>query len=294
MNKDSDHGDGRMLDRAIEEYLLSRLQTDDHSYTVTDLVRAARAAIGADRQAVRRAVHGLLAAGALCYCQRFGRTVVEIAYHSGRYVSSRILLAGEHFRLPKNAPVEKIVVRIAAGAAFGAGDHPSTRLILQAIDALFANRQLCNDPRVLDIGTGSGVLAIAAVLCGAAVAVGLDIDPCAIWEARHNATINGLEDRVRILDAPLESLDGRFDLILANLRMPTLIRLARQIDRLLAPDGALVVSGIRPEEQAVLVKSYGAMGAAPVWQATTQGWSAMVLRAGGGGPEKDQSSLRGA
>ena len=275
-----------MLVRKIEAYLLDRLQTDDHSYTFPELVRAAQGALGADRHAVKGAVHGLLAAGILCYGQRFGRTVVDIDYLHRRRVSERISLGGENFPPAQEASGAKILVRIAPGAAFGAGDHPSTRLILQAIDALFFNRQIGRKPLILDIGTGSGVLAIAAVLCGGAAAVGLDIDPCAVWEARHNAAINGLADRVRILDAPLESIEGRFDLILANLRMPTLTRLATEIGDRLSSGGALVISGFRPEEQDGLVKGYAITGLEPVWRESAQGWSAMVLRSVGAGPEK--------
>ncbi|HZT07207.1 MAG TPA: 50S ribosomal protein L11 methyltransferase [Chloroflexota bacterium] len=135
------------------------------------------------------------------------------------------------------------LVEIDPGAAFGAGGHPTTRLLLQA---------LCDRIRggdsVLDIGCGSGVLAISAARLGADRAFGIDIDPAAVAATDANAEWNGLADRVTAARAPLAEVTGQFDVVVANIGRDTLIDMAADIDRLLAPGGWLGLSGISPAQ----------------------------------------------
>lgn len=132
----------------------------------------------------------------------------------------------------------------------------------------------------MDIGTGSGVLAIGAALLGARSVLALDVDPCALWEARANVALNGLDDRIRVSADPVEALAQTFDLVLANLRLPTLLGLVPTMSRMLGDEGVLVISGIRPEEAFELMKSGAVHGFEPCWLKESQGWVGIGFRRG--------------
>ena len=136
----------------------------------------------------------------------------------------------------------------------------------------------------LDIGTGSGILAIAALKLGIDRAVGIDRDVCARAEAAGNALLNDLETRLVITDKPLSDhfSAAPFTLIMANLRYPTLLNLRVTVAGLLEPDGALVLSGIKKEEQAGILKAYAEYGLHNWWSKEDKGWAGIVLRPGSG------------
>jgi ribosomal protein L11 methyltransferase len=141
------------------------------------------------------------------------------------------------------APEEAVIV-LDPGMAFGTGLHPTTRAcleLLQAVDPLPA--------RVLDVGSGSGVLALAALRLGATSAVGYDTDPLAVKTARANAARNGLADRLEVREGTLPEVaaDAPFPLVLANLVAALLIDLAPRLAAHIAPGGLLVASGIVAE-----------------------------------------------
>lgn len=263
--------------RALASRILSLVHRAERSYTVTEL---ARALPGAERNAVRRVVADLMAAGELAYTQRHGRSVVEPPVLRPRRVAARIVLLPEGLGPPSDLPPNARLVRLGAGAAFGAGDHPTTRLALRALDDLSRSGMVAAGGRVLDIGTGSGVLAIAAVACGAASGLGIDIDPAALWEARRNVALNGMEHRIRVTADAFEDVPGRFDLILANLRYPTLDRILPGIARRLATNGLAVLSGMRPEEAGALVGAAERVGLGRCRFEIAQGWAAVGLRRG--------------
>ena len=136
-----------------------------------------------------------------------------------------------------------MVVALDPGMAFGTGLHPTTRLCLAALEAV-ADRGRLADARVLDVGCGSGILAIAAVRLGARRALGVDTDPIAIEATTANARRNRL---VRRIDARLGSLptgEPPFDVVVANLIAGVLVPLAPALHDELRPGGVLVASGI--------------------------------------------------
>ena len=230
---------------------------------------------------VRTIIRSLLTAGELSYTYDYGTSYLEISTQRPLNVTKRIVI------LPPGVDSDPVkspaAVRISTGASFGSGRHPTTRLALRALDAALslATAQFNDsDTALLDIGTGSGVLAIAALQLGIHRAVGIDPDPCARVEAAGNAVLNGLASRFTITDEPLSRLPYRekFTIITANLRYPTLVRMCGTIVSHQATGGLLVLSGIKSDEQAVVMAVYGEKGLACRWQATEKGWVGLVLQ----------------
>jgi len=152
---------------------------------------------------------------------------------------------------------------IDPGQAFGTGTHASTHLCLEWIDALCVADVIRAGPlRVLDVGTGSGILALAAVALGADSALGFDLDPVAIEAADVAAAENGLAGRVRFLCAPIESIvePPDFELIFANLLKRELLPIAGEIAQRLAPAGSLVLAGLLEEDAEEVAARFAAFG----------------------------------
>lgn len=146
---------------------------------------------------------------------------------------------------------DDVVLALDPGMAFGTGLHPTTRLCLGALEEL-ADRGRLDGARVLDVGCGSGILAIAAVRLGAARAFGVDTDTIAIEATNANARRNGIARRVRAVEGTLPSGERPFPVVLANLIASVLVALADHLVAELEPGGVLLASGIFADrEQAV-------------------------------------------
>jgi ribosomal protein L11 methyltransferase len=168
------------------------------------------------------------------------------------------------------------VISIDPGATFGMGDHPTTVLSLQALEALVGDGDV-----VLDVGCGSGVLAIASLLVGAERAVGIDINPASVEVSRANAQSNGVNDRLSVSNAPLSEVAAEypreFDVVFANILAPALIELAPDLKHCLKPSGHLVISGILATNYdhvlaALLPLQVVAVATKDVWAAITLQW----------------------
>ncbi|MDZ7581090.1 MAG: 50S ribosomal protein L11 methyltransferase [Deltaproteobacteria bacterium] len=222
-----------------------------------------------------------MADGELSFTYEYGTSYLEISFQRPQRVTERIVILPAGVDL--NDTGASAVVRIISGASFGSGRHPSTRLALRGIDAA-ATLSDCpfnqNEATLLDIGTGSGILALAALQLGFDRAVGIDLDPCARAEAAQNAVLNGLGARFLIMDQPLTELlpEEPFAMVTANLRYPTLVRLCATIVSHLAPAGWLVLSGIKCDEQAAVMAVYGEKGFVCRWRETEKGWVGLLLR----------------
>ncbi len=142
---------------------------------------------------------------------------------------------------------------IQPGQGFGTGHHATTYGVLRTLDELCAASRF---KRALDLGTGSGILAIAMRLLGADDIVALEIDPIALDNARENADLNGVSRHLRFSNVPLSSLRGRFDLITANILSSTLIELAPRLKPRLARHGRLILSGILAREAPQVIAAY--------------------------------------
>lgn len=147
-----------------------------------------------------------------------------------------------------------VVITLDPENAFGSGDHETTRLVLQLLD-----ERVRGGENVLDVGCGSGVLSIAAVLLGAASAVGTDIDPDAVAVAQRNADLNAATDDVRFSNEPLSEISGLYDIVLANIETRVLVHMPGDLQARLAPGGVLILSGILRTERQELLAAYASM-----------------------------------
>ena len=154
---------------------------------------------------------------------------------------------------------DDVVLALDPGMAFGTGLHPTTRLCLAALEEL-ADRGRLASARVLDVGCGSGILAIAAVRLGAASAFGVDTDPIAIEATTANARRNGIARRVHAAAGSLPSGERPFPVVLANLIASVLVALADQLVAELEPGGVLLASGIFVDREGAVRDALEAAG----------------------------------
>lgn len=174
----------------------------------------------------------------------------------------------------------RTIVHIDPAMAFGTGTHPTTQLCLLALEDY-----LEPDQTVIDLGCGSGILAIAALKAGAAFALALDTDPQAVQATLHNAHLNEVQTKLQVARGSLvDVLDGRFELkqahlVLANILAPVLVQLFKEgLARLVQPGGSIVLSGIL-ENQADEVLAAGSETGLELHQRyQAEDWIALVLR----------------
>jgi ribosomal protein L11 methyltransferase len=176
---------------------------------------------------------------------------------------------------PWNSAVvtRRLKLVINPGQAFGTGHHPTTYGALATVAELCAARDF---EQALDVGTGSGVLAIAMRLMGVGRVNAIDIDTLALENARENAMLNSVGGEIRFATTPLARLRRRFDLITANILSSTLIGMASALTRLLASRGRLILGGILNREAAAVLSTYRprlrCLGVR-----RDRGWSTLVL-----------------
>lgn len=220
-------------------------------------------------------VNQLVHSGQFCYVYDNGQSYLEKNVWSGIRLSKRIIIAPPRVTIPMEN--DDVVIRILPGAAFGDCRHPTTRLSVNAIDfALSQPTILSPQKTALDIGTGSGILAITAAMLGMDRVLATDIDPCARKEARDNIKENDLVNRITISDRPVDKIAERFNLIISNLRPPTLIRYANLITEKTKRNGLAVLSGVKQEEQETLLAVYNKTFDC-LRKKNESGWCAMVL-----------------
>ncbi len=161
---------------------------------------------------------------------------------------------------PFEAEDRDIVIEIDPGQAFGVGTHASTALMLEGIEWVWKQMPWDRAPAVLDVGTGTGILGIAAAKKGARHVEAVDIDPEAVRTAAENAGLNRVGHVMNVSDRSLHSFSQKFDLILANIDRDTLKNLASGLTDVLAQHGILMVSGILSNQQAEIASVFEALG----------------------------------
>jgi ribosomal protein L11 methyltransferase len=169
---------------------------------------------------------------------------------------------------------DDVLVKMDPGMAFGTGLHPTTRMCLEALEA-----RVWQGMTVLDMGTGSGILAITAALLGAGPILAMDTDEVAVESARQNSALNGVSDLVTIRRGSLADLEPsqRWDLILANILAPVIIdMLGAGMASHLRPGGAMILAGIIEDQASEVEDALGAQGLAVLERPQIKDWVAFV------------------
>ncbi len=148
------------------------------------------------------------------------------------------------------------VIRLNPGRVFGTGQHPSTLLCLRVLEEIWGEGFFANSPTVLDVGTGTGILSVAAAKLGSGAVLALEIDKESARIARENVFLNRLEHRIEISLTPLSKIEGCFKLVTANLTASVALYLANEICHRLIPNGFLILSGIRDAQSGAMVSRY--------------------------------------
>lgn len=176
---------------------------------------------------------------------------------------------------------DETVLKLDPGQAFGTGGHTSTRLCLKALESL-AGDPLSREflfSRVLDVGTGSGILALVAAAFQAESVLAIDNDPLAVEAAKAHVALNHLETVIRVELATPETVKGPFSLILANLTLNDLLPLARTFKQLLSPSGVLVTSGILDSQARSLISPFAKTKLAFLGSHFEEEWACILFQA---------------
>jgi ribosomal protein L11 methyltransferase len=192
--------------------------------------------------------------------------------------AGRFVVHGAHDR-ERVAP-NKLAIEIEAALAFGTGHHGTTRGCLMLLDHVL---KACQPRRMLDLGTGTGVLGIAAAKALKIGVLASDIDPPSVKVARENARLNETGSLVQVIratgfSAPGFSQRGPFDLVLANILANPLRQLATPMARHLAPRAMVILSGLLTHQAGAVIAAYRARGLVPLRHLRIEGWSSLLLR----------------
>lgn len=191
-------------------------------------------------------------------------------------IGSRFLILFEDPSEPSPLPEGRIILRLRSLGGFGTGHHPTTHLCLELLEECAVK-----DKRVLDIGTGSGILAIAAVKLGAAEVIATDVDDVALEAAKFNAELNGVTDRIQFLKSDLlRRVSGTFDIVLSNLLANLIKDLAFQIrtHRTFAKGGVWIGSGVSTEAWAQVKDLLFKLGYQFLDERRADGWVAFLAK----------------
>lgn len=192
--------------------------------------------------------------------------------------AGRFVVHGQHDRA--RVPSNKLGIEIEAALAFGTGHHGTTRGCLLLLDHVL---KAWRPRRVLDLGTGTGVLAIAAAKALRGQVLASDIDPPSVQVARENARLNVSGNLVRAIratgfSAPQFASRAPFDLVLANILANPLRQLATPMARHLAPSAMVILSGLLTHQAPAVIAAYRARGLVPLRHLRIEGWSSLLLR----------------
>lgn len=259
----------------INEFIIDFIGNNTRKKTPADIVLIIKTQFKIKRKEIKNILKDLISKGELEYLNIFGRSFIDISFSKPVRISENIVLKppGINFKKNKN----DIVIIIEKGISFGRGTHPTTRLSLQGIDFLLNNKkQGLENTKALDIGTGSGVLAIAGALSGIGEVYGSDLDLISVSEAQNNVKHNKLEKTISIND----NFDKNkiYDFIFANLRFPTLIDLYNELISLTKIKSYLIFSGIKTEEKEKIINKYSQGKFEKIWEQSESGWVGLIFK----------------
>jgi ribosomal protein L11 methyltransferase len=217
------------------------------------------------------AVSGALGAAGVTVSPAVGRDNASVWLLSPRAIRiGSVLVAPPEVAAPADA------LRLTDSTAFGTGHHPTTALCVEALEEALT---IAVTDTVLDVGTGSGVLALAALMRGVPRAVGLDIDAESLEIAAENARLNNLADRLQLVLGGPGVVDGGWPLVVANVLAAPLIEMAPVLVRRVGHRGRLILSGIPWPLEAEVGQAYQRLGMRHIRSETRAGWTVLVAQA---------------
>lgn len=167
---------------------------------------------------------------------------------------------------------DELPIRMDPGMAFGTGTHPSTQLCLVLME-----QQLRPGDHVFDVGTGSGILSVAAVRLGAGRVVASDTDPVAVRATEENAALNGVQEAIEVRRGSVDAFEGPFDLIVINILAEIITMLLPDALPRLAPDGRLILAGIIVEREHLILESLQTLGLTVLARLTQSDWVGLAV-----------------
>jgi len=191
-------------------------------------------------------------------------------------LNPRTVRIGNTLIAPTDAAAPPGTLRLTDSAAFGTGHHPTTALCLEALEEALT---IVFPGSMLDVGTGSGVLALAALMMGVPRAVGLEIDAEALRIAAEHARLNNLADRLQVVRGGPEAVTGTWPLVVANVLAAPLIEMAPLLVRRVGSRGRLILSGITSSLESEVRQTYQKLGMRHVRSETRAGWTVLVVEA---------------
>jgi ribosomal protein L11 methyltransferase len=191
-------------------------------------------------------------------------------------VSPRAVRIGSVTIAPPEAAAPRDALRLIDSPVFGTGHHPTTALCLEILEEILSSERI---DRVLDVGTGSGILALTALKLGVARAVGLDLDADALAAAAENARQNHLADRLRLVRGGPDGVEGTWPLVMANVLAAPLMEMAPMLVRRVGSRGRVILSGIPWSLESEVREAYQHLGMRPSGSKTRGGWTALVAQA---------------
>ena len=264
--------------KADEKEILNILFQSEEKFTAQAYIKTVKTLLSISFFEAKKIVQKLIDDQQLCYNYIYGSTYVEKSFLKPVSMTNNFILKPPGFKGRLNP--DDIEIIIAPGISFGSGSHPTTKLCLEAIDFCFYEKQMTVFHKNLigaDIGTGSGILAIAMCLAGLASCQAYEIDPVSVNEAKKNIKFNHLENKISVIENKMEESKNIFSIICANLRYPTLIALSDLIFKSLKHNGIAIISGVRQWEKKDFITVYSKKGLELIWQQDSKKWSAFVL-----------------
>lgn len=200
-------------------------------------------------------------------------------------IGKRLVVKPTWEEYPENAG--DIILELDPGMAFGTGTHPTTRLCMEVLEKIFFQegtyRHITeNGPLlILDVGTGSGILAITAAKLGAERVLAIDIDKQALVVAEENIILNGSQKTVTVADTPLTRVDGNYDIVVANILAEELVKMAPELVKRVSPGGFLILSGILTEKEEIVLSGFSMREITHTETTREDEWSCVTYRRAG-------------
>lgn len=239
----------------IKEFILQTVERTKGRITPLDMEKEVLSRFGIKRREARAVIRESVDENLLTYTSGCGRIFLDISLNRPYPLSENVVIkpAAISFSDP-----DKRVIGLVGGMSFGNGAHDTTRLCVRAIDRVLSKEapETLRDKTALDIGTGSGILAITAASFGVGQVHASDRDPIAVNEAKANVAANNMEKQVFVHGSGCGTAADLYDYLIANLRYPTLMDLHDAFRTMLKKNGTLILSGIKKGEEGIVLEKY--------------------------------------